>query len=152
MKTLTPARRTETLEAIRTATSKFTASAAQHEQFDVMTWEDVESLDPALVEIGSHTITHPLLSGLPRDETVHEVTSSRSELERRLGRAVDFFAYPNGTFDLQALNVVRSHYLAAVGTIPGFVHRGTDPHSLPRIPATAATLPLLAWRLHRPFA
>ena len=51
------------------------------------------------VEIGSHTVNHPLLV-YEDDATVeHEVGESRKVLEGKVGKRIRAFAYPNGAWD-----------------------------------------------------
>ncbi len=62
-----------------------------------MTWKQVQEMDRGpLIEIGAHTDTHQILSDLTETEAVDEIRRSRNELQRRLGREIDLFAYPNG--------------------------------------------------------
>ncbi|HEV8586861.1 MAG TPA: polysaccharide deacetylase family protein [Methylomirabilota bacterium] len=151
MKTLARAPREAVEAAVRAATPDFAPTPAQRERFDLMRWEDATSLDPTIVEIGSHTAHHPLLPALDDAEQAAEIGESRRWLERRLGRPVELFAYPNGAYDARAVARARECYRGAVSTDAAVVRRGADPYRLPRIPA-AETLPLLAWRLHRPTA
>jgi peptidoglycan/xylan/chitin deacetylase (PgdA/CDA1 family) len=58
--------------------------------------------------IGSHTLTHPELSALPRDEARHEIVESRARLERGLGRAITSFCYPFGEWDETTYRLVRA--------------------------------------------
>jgi peptidoglycan/xylan/chitin deacetylase (PgdA/CDA1 family) len=44
--------------------------------------------------IGSHTMTHPLLTGLGREEAQRELSESRRVLSEIIGAPVDWFAYP----------------------------------------------------------
>ncbi len=50
-----------------------------------------------LVEIGAHTVTHPVLSTLDLAEQQSEIWQSKSDLERILGRSVKSLAYPHGS-------------------------------------------------------
>ena len=136
---------------IREATQGFAPGATEEERYDVMTWEDAAGLDPALITIGSHTSTHPILPMLDAAEQETEIAGSRRLLEERLHRTVNLFCYPNGSRDPAVAALVRKHYRAAVTTHTGFVWPGDDACTLARI-GTAASLPLLAWRLHRPSA
>ena len=52
------------------------------------------------MEIGSHTLSHPLLHRLSPDERVLEIRESKSQLENVLGLAVESFAYPYGVYIL----------------------------------------------------
>ena len=49
-----------------------------------------------LVELGAHTVTHPVLAALPVDEQYAEIQGSRTSLEAITGRSVLTYAYPYG--------------------------------------------------------
>lgn len=153
MKTLKPAQRQRAEEQIRSATPSFRPTAAQHEAYDIMDWDDLKSLDQGLIMIGSHTMTHPILTTLSTDEISSELRESRRCLEQNLGCSIDFFCYPNGSYDTRVYEAVKNNYRAAVTTETGVLN-GKDPldlHRLPRIPS-AENPALTAWRLHRPEA
>lgn len=66
-------------------------------------------------EIGSHSISHPVLPNLSDEQLWNEVAYSKQELERITGRAIDFFAYPYGEFsDRVAAAVERAGYRGAL--------------------------------------
>jgi len=117
----------------------------------LMSWEQLRRLDPDLVTIGSHSLTHPTLPLLEPSELERELRGSQELLERRLGRPARVFCYPDGAHDARIVEVTRRYYDAALTTLEGFARPGHDFHTLPRIPV-AQSLPLLAWRLHRPTA
>ena len=142
MKTLdTPARR-RVEQRLREATPDFAPTPAERDEFDLADWRELRRLDPAVVTIGSHTLTHPILPGMPAAELEQEVRDSRRQLERSLERPVDTFAYPNGDIDPAAEDCVRRHYRAAVTTIGGWVRRGADAHRLPRLAVPPSVLRL----------
>lgn len=153
MKTLHLPQRVEAEQRIRQATPDFRATPAQQIAFDMMNWEDLLSLDPGLITIGSHTLSHPILTTLTAEEIEQELQESRHCLEQRLQRPVEFFCYPNGSYDARAYKAVKKTYRAAVTTESGIVDRrdSLDLHRLPRIPS-AENAALTAWRLHRPEA
>jgi peptidoglycan/xylan/chitin deacetylase (PgdA/CDA1 family) len=153
MKTLPLQQRRQAEQTIKLATVQFKPTSAQHAAFDIMNWDDLLSLDPQLITIGSHTMSHPILTTLSAQEIETELTESRQRLEQRLQRAIEFFCYPNGSYDSQAYEVAKKTYRAAVTTENGVVGRrqGIDLHRLPRIPS-AENAALTAWRLHRPEA
>jgi peptidoglycan/xylan/chitin deacetylase (PgdA/CDA1 family) len=151
MKTLDPVRRGGVEDAIRSATPGFEPTSLQRERFDVMRWNELAALDPDLITIGSHTVTHPILTTLDHSALVFEIQESRRWLERRLGRAVEHFCYPGGAYNPVVLGCVRECYRSAVATTEAGLVAGDDGHCLHRIPASDE-LPLLAWRLHRPEA
>jgi peptidoglycan/xylan/chitin deacetylase (PgdA/CDA1 family) len=153
MKTLPLEQRRIGEETVRRATEGFLPTAAQREAFDVMDWNDLRSLDRDLITVGSHTLSHPILTKLSGQEIEAEILESRRCLEQRLQRKVEFFCYPNGAYDRRAYHLVQKTYRAAVTTEGGVIEDGNalDLHRLPRI-ASAESAALTAWRLHRPEA
>ena len=153
MKTLPLQQRRMAEAIIRQATAGFQPTAAQKEAFDVMNWNDLRSLDCDLITVGSHTLSHPILTKLSGQEIEAEILESRRCLEQRLERKVDLFCYPNGAYDRRAYQLVQKTYRAAVTTETGVIDGtdGLDVHRLPRIPS-AENAALTAWRLHRPEA
>ena len=142
MKKLDSATRQRVESRVREATPDFIPTAAEREEFDLADWKELRKLDPAIVTIGSHTLTHPILPGTAPAELESEVRDSRRQLERGLERPIDTFAYPNGDLDPAADACVRKHYRAAVTTVNGWVKRGADAHQLPRLAAPTSVLKL----------
>ena len=69
--------------------------------------DDLRAVAGAGHEVGSHTMTHPRLSGLAADALAGEVTQSRRVLEDVLQAEVSGFCYPYGDFDAAASEAVR---------------------------------------------
>jgi len=132
MKTLKIAARRSVEDAIRAATPNFTPSAEQREQFDLASWDDLECMDPGVVTIGSHTMTHPILTSLSGDETEAELRESRLTLEKQLERPVTVFCYPNGNLSDSVVENARRYYRSAVTVDPGTINGDADVHRLPR--------------------
>jgi len=137
MKAMKIARRREVEDSIRRASPGFAPSAAQCEEFDLATWDELRSLDPAVVSVGSHTMTHPILTSLSEEETEAETRDSRFTIENRLQRAVSVFCYPNGDLNDGALASARRHYRSAVTVETGTLDERVDPHLMPRYAAHA---------------
>lgn len=153
MKTLGPNDRQAAEAKIRQATLGFQPSAEDREACDMMDWNTLGSLDPDLITIGSHTLTHPILTTLDDASIDLEMTESRRQLEQKLNRAANYFCYPNGSHHAQSSRAAKRTYDAAVTVENGVVtgKDSADLHCLPRIPATRNSA-LMAWRLHRPGA
>lgn len=49
-----------------------------------------------LIEIGAHTIDHPILAAAPAEVQAREIAGSRDMLAEWLGTTPELFAYPNG--------------------------------------------------------
>ena len=129
------------------ATPAFEPTAAERAEYDLADWNELARLDAAVVSIGSHTLTHPILPRTPAAEIETEVRESRRQLEARLQRPVEFFAYPNGDLDAVSEASVRRHYSGAVTAAHGLVRRGADAQLLPRFIAPRGVL-RLARRLY----
>ena len=128
-------------------TPDFAPTPEEREAYDLASWEELRALNPQVVAIGSHTMTHPVLSTLTHEQAQAEIRDSRAVLERRLGREVELFCYPNGAADENILALARSTYRVAVTVAPGVVRPGTDPLLLPRLAAPRGLL-RLAWQVH----
>ncbi len=65
----------------------------------ISTAEQLRTLPSDLVQIGSHTLTHPMLPQLPEREARAELSKSRTMLEEITGREVTLFSFPYGSFN-----------------------------------------------------
>jgi len=132
---------------IEDETRDYRPSPEEREAHDLAGWEELRRLDPSVVTIGSHTLSHPILTSLAPAEAEEEICGSREVLEKRLGRSVELFCYPNGEVDETALRLARRTYRLAVTVVPEAVRSGSDPLLLPRVAAPRGIL-RLAWQLH----
>lgn len=103
----------------------------------MMTSDAVRTLHRAGMQIGAHTITHPILLRLPVEEARREMHDSRACLENIIGSSVTTFAYPNGKlsqdYGQEHAGLARElGFEAAVSTNPGVADAGTDLMQLPR--------------------
>jgi peptidoglycan/xylan/chitin deacetylase (PgdA/CDA1 family) len=88
-----------------------------------------------LIEVGSHTETHPFLSTLPVTSQRDEIQRSKAELEKMLGHPVGSFAYPHGDYNTETVRIVReAGFACACSSVVDMVQPGTDRFQLPRIP------------------
>ena len=60
-----------------------------------------------LITIGSHTVSHPLLTQCDRDKLEFELAESRDFLEEVTGQPVTLFAYPTGDYNRAVAEAVR---------------------------------------------
>jgi peptidoglycan/xylan/chitin deacetylase (PgdA/CDA1 family) len=91
------------------------------------------SLSP-LVEVGSHSHTHPELSQLDEAEIAEELATSKRLLEQWTGRAVPHFAYPSGDHDGRVVAALRAvGYARGWTTEPRLRAAEEDPYRMPRI-------------------
>jgi peptidoglycan/xylan/chitin deacetylase (PgdA/CDA1 family) len=100
------------------------------------TWDQLREMNQAGIEIGSHTVTHPILTNVDDEQLRYELVSSKSRLESELNSPVTLFCYPNGTYDDRVEAAVRdAGYKLAVTTIPRLNDQQSDLHALARVPA-----------------
>jgi peptidoglycan/xylan/chitin deacetylase (PgdA/CDA1 family) len=102
----------------------------------MLNWDQIREMQSAGIEFGSHTVSHTILSRLPRAEMIREIRDSREELSDRLGTPVSSFAYPNGgaaDYTEEAKTVLRGcGYSCAVTCCSGFNHALSDLFELKR--------------------
>jgi peptidoglycan/xylan/chitin deacetylase (PgdA/CDA1 family) len=107
-------------------------------EFRSLSWDLLREMEREGVEIGSHTVTHPILTRVTGEIAERELTASRERLEAELGHKVDLLCYPNGDSNLEIERAAaRAGYRAAVTTLPGFNDAETGLLSLRRIPAAS---------------
>ncbi|MCR4325554.1 MAG: polysaccharide deacetylase family protein [Patescibacteria group bacterium] len=58
-------------------------------------------------EIGSHTLTHPDMTTISREQKHAEAAGSKEWLEGVTGKSVEMFCYPGGQYDEETIEVVR---------------------------------------------
>jgi peptidoglycan/xylan/chitin deacetylase (PgdA/CDA1 family) len=106
--------------------------------YALVAWGDLKQLTRSeLVDIGSHSRTHRILSDADDDESWDEIDGSRRELERRLDVEIASFCFPNGQpADYRARElamVARAGYVCATASHFGYVTRESNRFALPRI-------------------
>ena len=111
-------------------------------------WSELQEMaNSGLVEIGSHTVTHPILSSITDEESWRELTLSRAQIEEHIGKTVSLFCFPNGTPDdyrpSQVRQVQDAGYQGAVVTRFGMAAHGDDLYQLPRMGVGRRFDPLL---------
>ncbi len=91
---------------------------AYGEPAPLMSWEQLDTIAAAGVEIGAHTVTHPRLAGLTDTAAiVHEIVRSRAVLSERYRRTIPTFAYPYGDYDERVEQAVKDAGFTVAVTI-----------------------------------
>ena len=92
----------------------------------MMTWPQLRTLVQEGHEVGSHSMSHQILTQLDRPALDFEIGESRRILETQLNTAVTSFCYPNGNYNGPTLGAVAAAgYTQAVTTRWG---PNRDPH------------------------
>ena len=97
----------------------------------MMTSHEVSALRQAGMQIGAHTVSHPILARIDDRQAHQEVADSKLFLEQLLGERVSLFAYPNGKpgadYTQNTVDIVRRlGFDAAVSTAWGAWAGGQD--------------------------
>lgn len=88
-----------------------------------------------LIEIGSHTVSHPLLPQLAAAQQEREIHESRLTLEEIIGQPVTSLAYPYGRYAAETPGIARAAGMQCACAAEGFVAQAkTDLFRLPRCP------------------
>jgi peptidoglycan/xylan/chitin deacetylase (PgdA/CDA1 family) len=94
----------------------------------------VRELAEAGFEVGSHSVSHRLLTGLTDEEVRHELAESKDQLEQWAGRPVEHFSCPGGRWDARVAAAARQACYRSVATSRvGANGRGADPFRLARV-------------------
>lgn len=104
------------------------------------------------VEIGAHTISHPILAKLDDESARFEIAESKRQLEAITGKPVRYFAYPNGKpgidFDERHMAMARdAGFSAAFSTVMSAAGSQHDRFALPRTRPWDTTRPFYIARM-----
>jgi peptidoglycan/xylan/chitin deacetylase (PgdA/CDA1 family) len=110
-----------------------------------MTWDEVKELDEAGMQIGCHSLTHPFLQRIRRDEALRrEIVVAKQRIEEHIGRPVTSFAYPFGQYNERVVSFVKeAGFTSARSTWPGVMHSTDGLFSLTSLIRTEATRSLV---------
>jgi peptidoglycan/xylan/chitin deacetylase (PgdA/CDA1 family) len=112
-------------------------SPAETEISAFLNWDEVRELSRMGFTIGSHTVTHPILTRLPSSELDFELQASRRRIEAEVGALCTALAYPNGTsadYSSEVLGAVcHAGYQLAFTTHPAPCAPSDSPLTINRI-------------------
>lgn len=103
----------------------------------MMSTRQVQVMHRAGMEIGAHTVHHPILATLSASAAEFEISEGRNQLQSIIDAPVDMFAYPNGKpgrdFDQSHVKLLKQlGFRGAVTTAPGVARTSDDQLQLPR--------------------
>jgi peptidoglycan/xylan/chitin deacetylase (PgdA/CDA1 family) len=135
MNPLLEGQRQSVLSEIRDWARYIPEARASHRPLSV---DEVRLLEGNLIEAGSHTVTHSVLSSLPADWQRDEIYQSKKSLEGLVGHPVTSFAFPYGRqcdYTSETMALVRAAgFTCACVAFEGVVRGTTDRFQLPRFP------------------
>jgi peptidoglycan/xylan/chitin deacetylase (PgdA/CDA1 family) len=103
----------------------------------MMTTSQVRQLHECGMDVGAHTVTHPILARLDRERAGAEILDSKRRLEAMTAAPITLFAYPNGKpgrdYGPEHVSMVKElGFEGAVSTAWGVASADSDPFQLPR--------------------
>ncbi|MBC6963018.1 MAG: polysaccharide deacetylase family protein, partial [Nitrosomonas sp.] len=103
----------------------------------MMTSAQVRQLHDAGMEIGGHTLTHPILASIDDAAARTEIAEGKAKLEAIIDTPLRLFAYPNGKPGKDYLSahvrmIKDAGFEAAVSTAWGAARQDSDMFQLPR--------------------
>jgi peptidoglycan/xylan/chitin deacetylase (PgdA/CDA1 family) len=103
----------------------------------MMSSREVRELADTGIEIGGHTVSHPILAGLDAAQARREMAEGKERLEQIVGKPLRLFAYPNGRpgtdYRPEHVQALKSlGFAGAVSTAPGVARSDRDPYQIPR--------------------
>jgi peptidoglycan/xylan/chitin deacetylase (PgdA/CDA1 family) len=130
--TLSDAEREQAMEQLRQG-----ATYTDRRQHRILTENELRELATGeWVEIGAHTLTHPILAHLAPKQQQEEIGGSKSRLEILTGKAITSFAYPYGKknhYTRQTVDTVKMNgFACACSNFGGLVTRSSNRFQLPR--------------------
>jgi peptidoglycan/xylan/chitin deacetylase (PgdA/CDA1 family) len=108
-----------------------------------VSWDDLKVMAANGVTVGSHSMSHPILTRPPKsvaDRAAYdawlerEIVGSKAEIERKLGLPVTQFAVPFGAFDRYIYDKIRAAgYTLALNVHGAIADSRADPLNLNRV-------------------
>jgi peptidoglycan/xylan/chitin deacetylase (PgdA/CDA1 family) len=111
---------------------EYIATRSQNLPNDLMiTSVQLKKLHESGMEIGGHTVNHPILAKLDEQSVAAEIIENKNFLENLLKNKIRYFAYPNGKLEkdytLEHVGIVKQHgYQAALTTNWGINSHKSD--------------------------
>jgi len=98
-----------------------------------LTTEQIRELSASgLVSIQSHTVTHPYLGQMTREQQEEELVQSKLTLLRITGKEPYVICYPSGKYNQDTLELAAEHYRMGVDMNGGDYWTGEDPYQVKR--------------------
>lgn len=97
LKRMPPAARNQALDDLERVCGARPVQEHERERYRFLTWAEAREMAAAGVEIGSHTVSHPILTTLDDRALRDELVESKHQIETAIGEECVSFAYPNGS-------------------------------------------------------
>lgn len=102
----------------------------------ILSWNEVVQMSRDGIDLGAHSVTHPILTNIPLERARWEIVQSKNDIETRLGKPVSFFSYPNSIFNPEIVKLVeQSGFAGGITDNPVWITHRDNPYKLGRIGA-----------------
>ena len=105
-------------------------------QGEALTIEDVKEMNQhPFMDIGSHTLSHPILTKCSEGLARREIVESKIVLEKWINRPINSFAYPNGNYSTREIDILKENgYEIAFSTQQKYLENyyPINAHAIPR--------------------
>jgi len=64
----------------------------------ILSWDEIKEMCENGIDFGAHTVNHPILANMPLQQAKWEIIQSKKDIEKELGKEINIFSYPNGSF------------------------------------------------------
>ena len=151
MKTISNQDRIQSMSLLATALDVDFAEDP-YDLMPMLGWDMIRSLVQSdIFTLGSHTVSHPILSRCSVEEQRWEMLESRRRIEHETGISCRYFAYPNGQLEdfseTTCLLGREAGYALAFTFQPEFLAETQQSMAIPRHPILTSDLYEFAWRL-----
>lgn len=100
---------------------------------EALSLDEILEMKP-LVDFQSHTCSHPILPKCSNEDSLREISSSKTTLENLLHQEINGFAYPNGDYSKREIDILKqSGYSYALTIDQGLNTKSTSRFLLKRI-------------------
>lgn len=88
-----------------------------------LSWDELKRMvETGLIFAYDHSWSHAYLTNLGDEKIKEEILTAKLQLDEKLGKQVNIFAYPYGLENQQIVNILKENgFRAALSTIPGFI-------------------------------
>ena len=97
----------------------------------MMTWDQLREMAP-LVDVFNHTVNHPHLVNLSKENLENEIHIAQDRISKELGVEDKYLAYPYGEYDDQTYSFLELNDYIAFGQQSGVANQNSDFLNIPR--------------------
>lgn len=105
---------------------------------NMVSWNQIKEMSADNIDIGGHTMSHPILSCLENPDAEKEIVDSKKTLEHELGKEISHFAYPKGKIEDFTANTIdlvhKAGFKTSCSTIRGLNKKIRNVFALKRTP------------------